>query len=173
VVAATGSFAAMSTLLGSPLAGAFLLLEASAVGGVLATAVLLPGLLSAGIGARVFTGHDSLTGYGTFSLAVPNLPPAGQLCAGLRRLAMAVRDRALIRGHRSAAARRRPVRAAPFVAPGLDRGSRTRAEGRAPGGRRPGGAPGKAGTHACGGDGVPIHPGQTMTTVLLPTTVNR
>jgi H+/Cl- antiporter ClcA len=114
VVAATGSFAAISTLLGSPLAGAFLLLEASAVGGALATAVLLPGLLSAGIGALVFTGLDSLTGYGTFSLAVPNLPPAGTptvaefgwaivvglaagpLCAGLRRLAVAVRGRAVI-----------------------------------------------------------------------------
>ena len=114
VVAATGSFAAISTLLGSPLAGAFLLLEASAVGGALATAVLLPGLLSAGIGALVFTGLDSLTGYGTFSLAVPNLPPAGTptvtefgwaivvgLAAGplsvaLRRLAVTVRDRAVI-----------------------------------------------------------------------------
>lgn len=112
VVAATGSFAAISTLLGSPLAGAFLLLEASAVGGELATAVLLPGLLAAGIGSLIFTGLDSLTGYGTFSLAVPDLPPAGTptlaefgwaiaiglaagpLCAGLRRLAVAVRDRA-------------------------------------------------------------------------------
>jgi H+/Cl- antiporter ClcA len=115
VVAATGSFAAISTLLGSPLAGAFLLLEASAVGGALATAVLLPGLLSAGIGALVFTGLDSLTGFGTFSLAVPDLPPAGTptiaefgwailvglaagpVCAGLRRLAVTVRDRAMIR----------------------------------------------------------------------------
>ena len=114
VVAATGSFAAISTLLGSPLAGAFLLLEASAVGGALATVVLLPGLLSAGIGALVFTGLDSLTGYGTFSLAVPNLPTAGAptvgefgwalvvgllagpLSAGLRRLAVAVRDRTVI-----------------------------------------------------------------------------
>jgi H+/Cl- antiporter ClcA len=112
VVAATGSFAAISTLLGSPLAGAFLLLEASAVGGALATAVLLPGMLAAGIGALIFTGLDSLTGYGTFSLAVPDLPPAGTptgaefgwsiaiglaagaLCVGLRRLAIAVRDRA-------------------------------------------------------------------------------
>jgi H+/Cl- antiporter ClcA len=115
VVAATGSFAAISTLLGSPLAGALLLLEASAVGGTLATAVMLPGLLAAGVGSLIFTGLDSLTGYGTFSLAVPNLPPvgaptvaefgwaiviglvAGPLCAGMRRLAVAVRDRAVIR----------------------------------------------------------------------------
>src|SRR4051812_12233689 len=77
VVTATGSFAAISTLFGTPLAGAFLLLEASAVGGLLATAVLLPGLLAAGIGTLVFTGLDSLTGFGTFSLAIPDLPTAG------------------------------------------------------------------------------------------------
>ena len=35
---------------------------------------LLPGLLCAGIGYLVFVGLDSLTGLGTFSLALPNLP---------------------------------------------------------------------------------------------------
>jgi hypothetical protein len=75
VVAAAGSFAAISTLLGSPLAGAFLLLEASGLGGPTATLVLLPGLLGAGIGALIFTGLNVLTGYGTFSLAIPHLPP--------------------------------------------------------------------------------------------------
>jgi H+/Cl- antiporter ClcA len=75
VVAAAGSFAAISTLLGSPLAGAFLLLEASGLGGATATLVLLPGLLGAGIGALIFTGLNVLTGYGTFSLAIPHLPP--------------------------------------------------------------------------------------------------
>jgi H+/Cl- antiporter ClcA len=77
VVAATGSFAAISTLLGSPLAGAFLLMEASGLGGVTATTVLIPGLLGAGIGALIFTGLSSLTGYGTFSLAIPDLPAVG------------------------------------------------------------------------------------------------
>src|SRR4051795_4379093 len=77
VVGGSGSFAAISTLLGTPLAAAFLLMEASGLGGALATAVLLPGLLAAGIGALVFTGLDSATGLGTFSLAIPNLPPAG------------------------------------------------------------------------------------------------
>jgi H+/Cl- antiporter ClcA len=75
VVAAAGSFAAISTLLGSPLAGAFLLLEAAGLGGATATMVLLPGLLGAGIGALIFTGLGVLTGYGTFSLAIPHLPP--------------------------------------------------------------------------------------------------
>jgi H+/Cl- antiporter ClcA len=115
VVAATGSFAAVSTLLGTPLAGAFLLMEALSVGGTLATAVLLPGLLGAGVGSLVFTGLDALTGFGTFSLAIPDLPPvgaptlaefgwaiavglvAGPLCAGIRRLALALRGRVVLR----------------------------------------------------------------------------
>src|SRR5436305_7577746 len=77
VVAGSGSFAAISTLLGTPLAAAFLLMEASGLGGALATAVLLPVLLAAGIGALIFTGLDSATGFGTFSLAIPNLPSVG------------------------------------------------------------------------------------------------
>ena len=112
LISATGSFAAISTLLGTPLAGAFLLLEASSVGGALATAVLLPGLLASGVGALIFTGLDALTGFGTFSLAIPGLPAVGSpsiaefgwaiaiglmaapLCAGLRRAALAVSHRA-------------------------------------------------------------------------------
>jgi H+/Cl- antiporter ClcA len=74
VVAAAGSFAAISTLLGSPIAGAFLLMEASGLGGPMLGVVLLPGLLASGVGALIFVGLDSLTGLGTFSLSVPNLP---------------------------------------------------------------------------------------------------
>jgi H+/Cl- antiporter ClcA len=74
VVAAAGSFAAISTLLGSPIAGAFLLMEASGLGGPMLGVVLLPGLLASGVGALIFVGLDSLTGFGTFSLSVPNLP---------------------------------------------------------------------------------------------------
>src|SRR3954454_20270895 len=77
VVGGAGSFAAISTLLGTPLAAAFLLMEASGLAGGMATAVLLPGLLAAGIGALIFTGLDAATGFGTFSLAIPNLPTAG------------------------------------------------------------------------------------------------
>lgn len=109
VVAATGSFAAVSTLLGSPLTGAFLLMEASGLGGLAATVVLVPGLLGAGIGSLIFIGLDSLTGYGTFSLAIPDLPAAGTptvaefgwalavglaaapLCLGIRRLALVLK----------------------------------------------------------------------------------
>jgi H+/Cl- antiporter ClcA len=74
VVAAAGSFAAISTLLGSPIAGAFLLMEASGLGGPMLGVVLLPGLLASGVGALIFVGLDALTGLGTFSLSVPGLP---------------------------------------------------------------------------------------------------
>ena len=47
VVAASGSFAAISALMGSPVLGAFLLMEAIRLGGPALGLVLLPGLLSA------------------------------------------------------------------------------------------------------------------------------
>src|ERR1700729_3804033 len=77
VVAAAGSFAAISTLLGSPLLGAFLLMEASGLAGATLELVLLPGLLAAGIGYLIFLGLDAWTGLRTFSLAIPNLPHVG------------------------------------------------------------------------------------------------
>jgi H+/Cl- antiporter ClcA len=77
VMAAAGSFAAISTLLGSPLVGAFLLMEASGLGGAMLELVLVPGLLAAGVGSLVFVGLDAWTGLGTFSLAIPHLPHAG------------------------------------------------------------------------------------------------
>jgi H+/Cl- antiporter ClcA len=78
VVSAAGGFAAISTLFGSPLPAAFLLMEASGLGGATMTLVLLPGLLAAGIGTLTIVGLDSWTGFGTFSLAIPNLPSVGQ-----------------------------------------------------------------------------------------------
>jgi H+/Cl- antiporter ClcA len=76
IMAAAGSFAAVSTLLGSPLLGAFLIMEAAGIGGTTLSLVALPGLLSSGIGALVFTGLNDWTGLGTFSLALPTVPPA-------------------------------------------------------------------------------------------------
>ena len=70
----TGSFAAISTLLGSPITGAFLLMEASGLGGPTLSLVLLPGLLASGVGALIFIGLGSVTGLGTFALAIPHLP---------------------------------------------------------------------------------------------------
>ena len=78
VIAAAGSFAAIAALFGSPLLSAFLMLEAAGIGGPMLGLVLVPGLLAAGIGELVFVGLDSLTGFGTFSLAIPNLPAFGQ-----------------------------------------------------------------------------------------------
>jgi len=77
VLAAAGSFAAISTLLGSPLTGAFLLMEASGLGGPTLGLVLVPGLLAAGVGSLMFIGLDAWTGLGTFSLAIPGLPAVG------------------------------------------------------------------------------------------------
>jgi len=74
LVGAAGSFAAISTLLGSPLTAAFLLMEAAGLGGGMTGVVLVPGLLAAGIGFLVFVGLDNLTGFGTFSLAIPDIP---------------------------------------------------------------------------------------------------
>ena len=78
VIGATGSFAAVSTLLGSPLLGAFLLMEVSGLGGPMLGLVLLPGLLAAGLGSLIFIGLGTWTGLGTFSLAVPDIPGFAQ-----------------------------------------------------------------------------------------------
>ncbi|WP_329129108.1 chloride channel protein [Streptomyces sp. NBC_01476] len=78
VVAAAGSFAAISALLGSPLLGAFLLMEASGLGGPTLGVVLLPGLLAAGIGSLIFTGLGSWAGVGSGTLTIPSLPPVGR-----------------------------------------------------------------------------------------------
>ncbi len=77
VLSATGSFAAVSSLLGSPLLGAFLLMEASGIGGAMLSPVLVPGLLASGIGALIFVGMGSWTGLGTYSLRLDAVPQAG------------------------------------------------------------------------------------------------
>ena len=75
IMASAGSFAAVSTLLGSPILGAFLIMEAAGIGGAMLSLVALPGLLASGIGALVFVGLDSFTGLGDFSLALTTVPP--------------------------------------------------------------------------------------------------
>ena len=77
LVGASGSFAAISALLGSPLLGAFLLMEAAGLGGARLGLVLLPGLLASGVGALVFVGLGSWTGFGAVSLTLPDLPQVG------------------------------------------------------------------------------------------------
>ena len=74
MMASAGSFAAISTLLGSPVLGAFLIMEIAGIGGMTLSLVALPGLLASGIGALVFVGLDNWTGLGTFSLVLPSVP---------------------------------------------------------------------------------------------------
>lgn len=76
IMASAGSFAAISTLLGSPVLAAFLIMEVAGIGGMTLSLVALPGLLASGIGALVFLGLDAWSGLGTFSLALPSVPPA-------------------------------------------------------------------------------------------------
>ena len=82
VIGAAGSFAAIATLLGSPIVGAFLLMEASGIGGPLLGVVLVPGLVSAGIGSLIFVGLDRWTGFGTFSLSIGTIPHFGSPTVG-------------------------------------------------------------------------------------------
>ena len=77
VIGAAGSFAAIATLLGSPLVGAFLLMEMVGLGGPLMEIVLVPGLLAAGVGSLIFVGLNSLTGFGSFSLTISSIPHVG------------------------------------------------------------------------------------------------
>ena len=96
---ATGSFAAISALLGSPLVGAFLLMEASGLGGSLLITVLLPGLLAAGVGALVFVGLDSWSGLPTQTLAIPGLPPPEQPNLAELGWALLIGAAAAVAGH--------------------------------------------------------------------------
>ena len=77
LMAAAGSFAAVSTIFGSPVIGAVLIIEATGLGGAALPLVLLPGLLAAGIGSLVFIGLGSWTGFSTsaWQLSPFALPP--------------------------------------------------------------------------------------------------
>src|SRR3954470_18006502 len=77
LMAAAGGFAAISTVFGSPVIGAVIIIEAAGIGGSMLTLVLLPGLLSAGIGSLVFIGLGSWSGLSTsaWALAPFPLPP--------------------------------------------------------------------------------------------------
>ncbi len=77
VLAAAASFAALSTIFGSPIIGAVIIVEAAGLGGAMMRLVLLPGLLAAGIGSLVFIGMGSLTGLSSEAYAISplSLPP--------------------------------------------------------------------------------------------------
>lgn len=80
LMAAAGAFAAISTLFGSPVVGAVIIIEATGLGGATLPVILLPGLLAAGIGSLVFIGMGSLTGLSTsaYALAPLALPAFSQ-----------------------------------------------------------------------------------------------
>jgi H+/Cl- antiporter ClcA len=70
VMAASGSFAAISFIFQSPLIAAVLLIEAIGIGGERLPLVLVPGLLAAGIGSLVSLGMGSWTGLSTSDYAL-------------------------------------------------------------------------------------------------------
>ena len=76
VMAAAGSFAAISTVFGSPVIGAVILIEAAGLGGARLPVVLLPGLIAAGLGSLVFIGLGAWTGLSTsaWTLSPIDLP---------------------------------------------------------------------------------------------------
>jgi H+/Cl- antiporter ClcA len=74
VVAASGSFAAVAMIFGSPLLAAVLLLEALGLDREKLPVVLVPGLLAAGIGSLISIGMGSITGLSTAAYALSALP---------------------------------------------------------------------------------------------------
>jgi H+/Cl- antiporter ClcA len=76
VIAAAGSFAALSFLFASPLIAAVILIEAAGIGGPRLPLILLPGLMAAGIGSLVSLGMGSFTGLSSaaFALTPVSLP---------------------------------------------------------------------------------------------------
>ncbi len=80
VMAAAGGFAAISTVFGSPVIGAIIMIEAAGLGGARLPVVLLPGLIAAGLGSLVFIGMGTWTGLSTsaWSLTAIDLPAFAQ-----------------------------------------------------------------------------------------------
>jgi len=74
VVAAAGSFAAVSFIFSSPLIAAVLLIEATALGGARQKIILIPGLMAAGIGSLASIGIGSVTGLSNSDYALGALP---------------------------------------------------------------------------------------------------
>ncbi|HEX4531026.1 MAG TPA: chloride channel protein, partial [Acidimicrobiia bacterium] len=73
VLAAAGSFAAISVIFGSPIVAAVLVIEASGLGGAMLPLILIPGLIAAGVGSLVFIGMANWTGLSTSAYALQPL----------------------------------------------------------------------------------------------------
>ncbi|MFD7730603.1 chloride channel protein [Kitasatospora phosalacinea] len=76
MLGAAGSTAAIATIFGSPLVAAVMMIEAAGLGGAQLTLLLLPCLLSSGVGALVFTGFGHWTGLSIGALSLPSVPKA-------------------------------------------------------------------------------------------------
>ncbi len=70
VLSASAAFAAIATIFGSPVIGAIILIEAAGLGGPMLPLVLLPGLMSAGIGSVIFIGMGHWTGLSSSAYAL-------------------------------------------------------------------------------------------------------
>ena len=73
LVAACGTFSAVSMVFGSPMIAAIVLIEATGIGGRAAEAAADPGLLAAGIGSLVSIGMGSFTGLSNHDYAITAL----------------------------------------------------------------------------------------------------
>ncbi|MFE3656380.1 chloride channel protein [Streptomyces sp. NPDC059165] len=82
LLGSAGAAAAIAAIFGNPLIGAVLLMEVVGVGGPQLFAIMLPALLSSGVGALVFTGFGRWTGLDTASLRLNLTQPFPRLDAG-------------------------------------------------------------------------------------------
>ena len=76
IMAAAGAAAAMSAIFGNPLIAAVIFLEVLGLGRRRTMLVVVPCLLSSGVGALLFTGLGRWTGLEIGALALPELEPA-------------------------------------------------------------------------------------------------
>ncbi|MEV7522734.1 chloride channel protein [Streptomyces sp. NPDC091371] len=96
LLGAAGAAAAVSAIFGNPLVAAVLLIEVAGVGGPQLFAVMLPALLSSGIGSLVFTGLGRWTGLSAGDLTlnltgpIPRLDAADVLWALVIAVALAL-----------------------------------------------------------------------------------
>lgn len=81
VLSAAGAASAIAVIFGSPLIAAVFIVESAAATGHRRTRIVLPCLLASGIGALIFTGLGSWTGFEIASLALPEI--SGPLELGL------------------------------------------------------------------------------------------
>ncbi|MEV6397066.1 chloride channel protein [Streptomyces sp. NPDC051907] len=103
ILGAAGSTAAISTIFGSPLVAAVMMMEAAGIGGPQLMLLLLPCLLASGVGDLVFTGFGDWTGLTIGALSLPVVPKVSGPDAGdfLWGIPLAAATAAvLVTGHR-------------------------------------------------------------------------